>query len=67
MNRRKKGIQIVKARIKKANAKLATNNKPKYISKAQRETIALAEAAEGEAAEVEAKTAPIDKAIDATD
>jgi len=60
MNRRKKGIQIVKARIKKANAKLATNNKPKYISKAERETIALAEAAE-------AKTAPIDKAIDATD
>lgn len=62
MNRRKKGIQIVKARIKKANAKLATNNKPKYISKAERETIALAEAAE-----VEAKTAPIDKATDATD
>ncbi|MDA7793387.1 DUF2986 domain-containing protein [Glaciecola sp.] len=67
MNRRKKGIQIVKARIKKANAKLATNNKPKYISKAQRETIALAEAAEGEASEAEAKTAPIDKATDATD
>lgn len=62
MNRRKKGIQIVKARIKKANSKLATNNKPKYISKAERETIALAEAAEAEA-----KTAPIDKATDATD
>ena len=67
MNRRKKGIQIVKARIKKANAKLATNNKPKYISKAERETIALAEAAEGEASATEAKTAPIDKATDATD
>lgn len=41
MNRRKKSIQIVKARIKKANAKLATKNKPKYISKADREKIAL--------------------------
>lgn len=41
MNRRKKSIQIVKARIKKANAKLATKNKPKYISKAEREKIAL--------------------------
>ncbi|MEN8770287.1 MAG: DUF2986 domain-containing protein [Glaciecola sp.] len=60
MNRRKKGIQIVKARIKKANAKLATNNKPKYISKAEREKLALAEAAETEAA-------TIDKATDATD
>ena len=60
MNRRKKSIQIVKARIKKANAKLATSNKPKYISKAEREKLALAEAAE-------AKTAPIDKATDATD
>jgi len=36
MNRRKKSIQIVKARIKKAKAKLSTNKKPKYISKAER-------------------------------
>tara|TARA_R110002049_G_scaffold253595_2_gene428975 strand:- start:2641 stop:2805 length:165 start_codon:yes stop_codon:yes gene_type:complete len=36
MNRRKKGIEIVKARIKKAKAKLAPQNKPKYISKAER-------------------------------
>jgi hypothetical protein len=36
MNRRKKGIQILKARVKKANAKLSTQTKPKYISKAQR-------------------------------
>lgn len=36
MNRRKKSIQIVKSRIKKAKAKLATNKKPKYISKAER-------------------------------
>lgn len=36
MNRRKKGIQILKARAKKANAKLAPQRKPKYISKAER-------------------------------
>ena len=54
MNRRKKSIQIVKARLKKANAKLATTNKPKYISKADREKIALAETADAaEAADVE--------------
>lgn len=35
MNRRKKGIEIVKSRIKKAKAKLAPKNKPKYISKAE--------------------------------
>jgi hypothetical protein len=31
MNRRKKGNQILKARAKKANAKLTSKNKPKYI------------------------------------
>jgi len=36
MNRRKQGIEIVKSRIKKAKAKLAPKNKPKYISKAER-------------------------------
>jgi len=36
MNRRKKGNQILKARAKKANAKLAPKNKPKYVSKAER-------------------------------
>ena len=36
MNRRKKSIQIVKARLKKANAKLNPSNKPRYISKAER-------------------------------
>lgn len=48
MNRRKKSIQIVKSRIKKAKAKLATNNKPKYINKAERAK--LAEAADQETA-----------------
>tara|TARA_R110002050_G_scaffold71891_3_gene154672 strand:+ start:56292 stop:56453 length:162 start_codon:yes stop_codon:yes gene_type:complete len=36
MNRRKKGIEIVKSRVKKAKAKLAPQTKPKYISKAER-------------------------------
>ena len=36
MNRRKKSIQIVKSRIKKAKAKLAPQSKPKYVSKADR-------------------------------
>ena len=36
MNRRKKGIQILKARAKKSKAKLSTQSKPKYISKADR-------------------------------
>jgi hypothetical protein len=39
MNRRKKSNQILKARAKKANAKLSPKNKPKYISKADRETL----------------------------
>lgn len=36
MNRRKKGIQILKARAKRAKAKLAPKNKTTYISKAER-------------------------------
>ena len=36
MNRKKKMNTILKKRLKKANAKLHTNNKPKYISKADR-------------------------------
>lgn len=40
MNRRKKSIQIVKARIKKAKAKLSPKKKPKYISKADRAKLA---------------------------
>jgi ribosomal protein L14E/L6E/L27E len=37
MNRRKKIKQLLEAHAKKANAKLAPkNNKPKYISKADR-------------------------------
>ena len=46
MNRRKKGIQILKARAKKANAKLAPKKKPKYISKAERAKLAAESSAD---------------------
>lgn len=36
MNRRKKINQTLKGKAKKANAKKAGSNKPKYISKAER-------------------------------
>lgn len=37
MNRKKKINQILKKKQKKANAKLHKSNKPRYISKAERE------------------------------
>lgn len=40
MNHRKKGNLILKARAKKAQAKLCTKKKPKYISKADRAKLA---------------------------
>jgi hypothetical protein len=51
VNRRKKGIQILKARAKKANAKLSSSNKPKYISKAERAKIAAQQATQAEGQE----------------
>ena len=42
MNRKKKIKEILKKKAKKANAKLHKSNKPKYISKAEREKLALA-------------------------
>jgi hypothetical protein len=41
MNRRKKGNQILKARAKKANAKISGKKKPTYISKAEREKLTI--------------------------
>ncbi|MDP5254984.1 MULTISPECIES: DUF2986 domain-containing protein [unclassified Vibrio] len=41
MNRKKKINQILKAKKKKQNAKLHSNNKPRYISKAEREKQSL--------------------------
>lgn len=43
MNRKKKINSILKMKQKKLNAKLHTSNKPRYISKAEREKLALAE------------------------
>lgn len=40
MNRKKKVKQTLKAKMKKANAKLHKSNKPRYISKAEREKLA---------------------------
>lgn len=44
MNRKKKLNDEFNKRLKKHNAKLRVINKPKYISKADREKIALTEA-----------------------
>ncbi|MGY3571494.1 DUF2986 domain-containing protein [Vibrio paucivorans] len=41
MNRKKKINQILKKKLKKQNAKLHKSNKPKYISKAEREKMEL--------------------------
>lgn len=41
MNRRKKIYEKLKKKDKKANEKVHKSNKPKYISKAEREKLAL--------------------------
>ncbi|QYK01508.1 DUF2986 domain-containing protein [Shewanella psychrotolerans] len=41
MNRKKKINQTLKAKAKKANAKFHNTGKPKYISKAERERLAI--------------------------
>lgn len=47
MNRQKKIKQLLKAHAKKASAKLAPrSNKPRYISKADREKLGVQAAAE---------------------
>lgn len=43
MNRQKKINGTLNKKMKQHNAKSHVNNKPKYISKAEREKIALAE------------------------
>ncbi len=43
MNRKKKMNQTLKARLKRSNAKLHRSSKPKYISKAERAKLELAE------------------------
>lgn len=46
MNRTKKITLKHKKKLKKANAKLSSTNKPKYISKAERERLATMETTE---------------------
>ncbi|MDZ4261659.1 MAG: DUF2986 domain-containing protein [Pseudomonadota bacterium] len=43
MNRKKKLNDALNKKLKKMNAKLRVTNKPKYISKAERENIAATE------------------------
>lgn len=43
MNRKKKLNDAYNKKFKKQNAKLRVTNKPKYISKAERESVALAD------------------------
>lgn len=46
MNRKKKINETLKKKQKKANAKLHTSNKPRYISKAERAKLEEQKAAE---------------------
>jgi hypothetical protein len=46
MNRKKKINAVLKSKQKRANAKLHTSNKPKYVSKADRALLDEKEAAE---------------------
>ncbi|WP_372766152.1 DUF2986 domain-containing protein [Pseudoalteromonas sp.] len=48
MNRRKKIYEKLKKKDKKANEKVNKSNKPKYISKAEREKLALEQNATSE-------------------
>lgn len=43
MNRKKKINSILKKRVKQMNAKKSTTQKPKYVSKAERERLAALE------------------------
>ncbi len=60
MNRKKKINQVLKAKVKKMNAKQQKTNKPKYISKAERAAIAEKEVEENttESNTVEASSEP---------
>ncbi|ATC95002.1 DUF2986 domain-containing protein [Pseudoalteromonas tunicata] len=51
MNRQKKLNEIFQKRLKRAKAKLHTGNKPAYVSKAERERLALAQTQNNETPE----------------
>ncbi len=57
MNRRKRIKTILTKKAKKANAKLQHSNKPRYISKAEREKLAQEEAANAQNADSTAEPA----------
>ncbi|WP_281556940.1 DUF2986 domain-containing protein [Thalassomonas sp. RHCl1] len=64
MNRKKKIKETLKKKAKKANAKLHKSNKPRYISKAEREKLALA-AEQGEMQTAETKEEQVKQATKA--
>tara|TARA_Y100001960_G_C14765457_1_gene876682 strand:+ start:3183 stop:3371 length:189 start_codon:yes stop_codon:yes gene_type:complete len=47
MNRKKKINSILKAKLKKKNAKLHKSNKPRYVSKAERAKLEVEEQQNG--------------------
>ncbi len=53
MNRKKKINATLKKHQKRANAKLHTSNKPKYVSKADRAALELAKEEQAKALEVQ--------------
>jgi hypothetical protein len=59
MNRKKKVIETLKKRAKKANEKLSPSTKPRYISKAVREKLE-----QEKIAQVEAEQAPMSTAAE---
>ena len=61
MNRKKKINQILKTKLKKQNAKLHKSNKPRYVSKAEREKLAL----EQQAAESQGEISQSENSADA--
>lgn len=65
MNRKKKINQALKQAQKKKNSKLHKSNKPRYISKAEREKMAQEEAqqnVQNEAVETQESAQEVDKA-----
>ena len=62
MNRKKKINSILKAKLKKQNAKLHKSNKPRYISKAERAKMEAEEQAAAQASEGNEVTQPADEA-----
>lgn len=58
MNRKKKINSILKKKIKQKNAKLHRSNKPKYISKAEREKMAQEDPLQNEVSQEEKLISP---------